>query len=102
MDTVANLIYSAIEASPKRQKEIAHEAGWRNPNFLSMVKHGAARLPFGKIHVLAAALGIDPLKLLRVALVEYAPEFAGVVVYHIVLSTDEAELLKEHRALSAA
>lgn len=65
---------NAIEESPKTQREIAQDAGFANPNALSMMKTGECKVPISRIPALAEALGIDPEQFLKTALREYHPE----------------------------
>jgi hypothetical protein len=46
---------------------------------LSMIRTGAAQVPFGRIPDIAAVLGIDPAHLMKWHLVECWPEFDLVV-----------------------
>src|SRR5215472_8170302 len=57
------------------QREIAHRLGYKGINFVSMMKTGAARVPFEKLPLLAEILGVDPVHLLRLGLDQYWPEF---------------------------
>ena len=43
--TVAQYITIDVNGSGKTQREIAQEAGFPNPNIISMFKTGATRLP---------------------------------------------------------
>lgn len=52
----------------KNQREIAIEAGFTNPNMLSMLKNGDTKLAIDRVATLAAALETDPKYLLRMAL----------------------------------
>ncbi|OYX07428.1 MAG: hypothetical protein B7Z15_15790, partial [Rhizobiales bacterium 32-66-8] len=49
-----------IELRPtKTQAEIANEAGFINPNTVSIIKTGGARLPIDRVPALAKALDTD-------------------------------------------
>lgn len=72
--TVAAYLARQIELSDKSQKEIATEAGFAKPNMVSMIKQGDTRLPIAKIGPIARALGIDPVHLFRMTMMEYEPE----------------------------
>lgn len=65
---------NAIEESPKTQKEIARDAGFANPNALSMMKTGECKVPISRIPALADALEIDAGLFLKTALREYHSE----------------------------
>lgn len=65
---------NAIEESPKTQKEIARDAGFANPNALSMMKTGECKVPISRIPALAEALDIDAGLFLKTALREYHSE----------------------------
>lgn len=78
---VSGLISAAIDrlAPFKTQKELAKEMGFVRQNMLSMLRTGAARMPFGRIPQIAAVLGIDPALLLKLHLAESFPEFEEVI-----------------------
>ena len=65
---------NAIEESPKTQREIARDAGFPNPNALSMMKTGECKVPISRIPALADALEIDAKLFLKTALREYHSE----------------------------
>jgi len=52
----------------KTQAEIAAQAGFTNPNVMSMLKSGANKLPLDRVPSLAKALECDPAYLLLLAL----------------------------------
>ncbi len=70
---------NAIEESSKTQREIAQDAGFANPNALSMMKTGECKVPISRIPALAEALGIDPELFLKTALREYHAEIWMVI-----------------------
>jgi transcriptional regulator with XRE-family HTH domain len=74
---VSTIVSAAIDrlAPRKTQKELAREMGFLKPGMLSMIKTGAARIPFTKLPNVAAALDIDPALLIRTHLCETWPEF---------------------------
>jgi hypothetical protein len=53
--------------------------GFIRANMLSMLRTGAARLPLGRIPIIAGVLGLDPALLLRLHLAEQWPEFEEVI-----------------------
>ena len=57
----------------KTQREIAKEADFARPNFLSMLKTGDAQLPLDRVPALAKALDVDPAHLFRLALQDHWP-----------------------------
>lgn len=56
------------ELHSKTQAEIAREAGFKNANFVTMIKTGSAKLPLDRVPEFAKALETDPAHLLRLAL----------------------------------
>ena len=95
---VSMLISSAIDrlAPFKTQRELAREMGFVRANMLSMLRTGAARIPFGRIPNVAAVLGIDPALLLKLHLMETWPEFETVVheIFGGILSADERDWIE--------
>lgn len=75
------IVSAAIDrlAPLKTQRELAREMGFLKPGMLSMIKTGAARIPFTKLPNVAAALGIDPALLIKTHLCETWPEFEDIV-----------------------
>jgi hypothetical protein len=58
-----------LELRPRKsQIEIATEAGFLNPNMVSMLKNGATKLPLDRVPGLAKALECDPRQLFKLAL----------------------------------
>ena len=63
------IAHRLLELRPKkRQQDIATEAGFVNPNMLSMVKSGKTKLPLDRVPSLAKAMDCDPRLLFRYAL----------------------------------
>lgn len=56
------------ELHHKTQADIAREAGFKNANFITMLKQGNAKLALDRVPALAAALETDPSQLMRLAL----------------------------------
>jgi hypothetical protein len=52
----------------KTQADIAREAGFKNANFITMLKQGNAKLALDRVPALAEALDTDPSHLMRLAL----------------------------------
>lgn len=71
---IAQYLTAQIALSPKTQSEIAREMGLNTPNLITMIKQGAIKLPMAQVLPLAKALGIDPLHLYKMAMLEYYPE----------------------------
>lgn len=94
----ARLVAPRIEdlAPEKSQAELAKKMGFDRPNMLSMIRNGAAAVPFAKIPIIAQVLGIDAAQLLRSALKDQWPGPGKVVdeVLGGILSPAEREWLK--------
>jgi hypothetical protein len=72
--SVAQYLTQQIQLSGKSQLLIASELGYTKPNIITMFKQGKTRLPLPKIVPMARALDVDPIHLLRIVMMEYAPE----------------------------
>ena len=58
-----------LELRPRKsQGEVATEAGFNNPNMISLIKSGSTRLPLDRVPAMAKALEVDPAYLLLLAL----------------------------------
>ena len=68
----------------KTQAEIAEEAGFINPNMVTMIKQGATKLPIDRVPALAKALDSDPALLLRLALEQSEGSTAAAAIYEII------------------
>lgn len=87
----------------KSQTEIAAEAGFVNPNMISMIKSGASKLPLDRVPSLAKALDCDPAYLMRLALKQaIGPTAANAVleVFGTPISDNEKGWLEEIRDAS--
>ncbi|SEQ53371.1 hypothetical protein SAMN05428969_3409 [Devosia sp. YR412] len=87
----------------KTQATIASEAGFINPNMLAQIKNGAARLPFDRVPALAAALDVDPRKLLLKALEQSADDTSMRAFREIIgtiVTRNEIAWIEEIRAAS--
>lgn len=71
---VAEYLNQQIALSGIPQIEIAERLGYDKPNIITMFKQGKTKIPMNKIAPLAKVLGIDPVHLLRMAMLEYSPE----------------------------
>ncbi|NQZ54154.1 MAG: hypothetical protein HRT93_07885 [Piscirickettsiaceae bacterium] len=58
----------------RTQKEISEEIGYTKPNIITMFKQNKTKVPINKIRPLAIALRVDPVNMLRIAMLEYMPE----------------------------
>src|SRR6056297_3865375 len=54
--------------SKKSQIEIATEAGYVNPNMITMIKQGSTKVALDRVPALARALECDPAYLMRLSL----------------------------------
>ncbi|KVH05390.1 hypothetical protein WS84_28050 [Burkholderia anthina] len=72
--SVADYISGVIGLSGKPQRQIAAEIGYENPNMITMLKQGRTQVPLNKVKLLAKSLGIDPVHLLRMVMIEKTPE----------------------------
>jgi len=52
----------------KNQCDIAFEAGFTNPNMLTVIKKGNSKLALDRVATMAASLEVDPKYLLRITL----------------------------------
>lgn len=88
----------------KTQKVIAHEAGFINPNLISMIKNGATKIPLDRVPALARALEVDPAYLMRLALEQAIGPTASVAVLEVfgtATTANERGWLEEIRAASS-
>ena len=102
---IANFLDKQIDSMKgvKTQREIANEIGYDKPNMISMFKRGEAKVPLDKIPQLAKALGVDAGHLFRLALEQYWPGGATLIVDilgRIATENEEIVLLKKWRAAS--
>lgn len=58
-------------AGVRSQREIARIAGFTQPNMISMIKTGEAKLPLERVEKLAVALDCDPRQLAQLALEQF-------------------------------
>ena len=93
---VALLVTEQIRIVGKKQLEIAEEAGFENPNVITMIKQGKTKLPLGKVGLVAKALKIDPIYLLKICIEEYQPETWEAIRPFMdeVVTKDELYMLK--------
>lgn len=101
--TVAEYIADKLAESDKTQREIAEECGFENPNIITMFKTGATKLPLNRIGPLAKAIDIDPAHLLRLVMLEYAPdtwEAIENIMQSTLLTANELELVRAYRQVT--
>jgi transcriptional regulator with XRE-family HTH domain len=87
----------------KTQAQIAEEAGFRNPNMLTMIKQGSTKLPLDRVPDLATALDTDRALLLRLALEQAEGNTAAAAIYDIIgepITENERAWLAEIRDAS--
>ncbi len=87
----------------KSQKEIAREAGFPNPNILSMIKSGDAKLALDRVPALAKALDTDERHLFLLAFQQPGNETALAALERIigtVLTKNELSWIEELRDAS--
>ncbi|WP_146592358.1 XRE family transcriptional regulator [Puniceibacterium confluentis] len=93
-----------LELAPKKaQRDIALEAGFRNPNMVSMVKSGSAKLALDRVPAMAKALEVDPKFLFVLALEQTGFETTRAAVGDIfaaVVTDNEADWIEELRDAS--
>ncbi|MFA7398980.1 MAG: hypothetical protein WCZ98_00695 [Sideroxydans sp.] len=101
--TVAEFLADRIAAVDKTQREIADECGFDNPNIITMFKNGQTKLPINRVTSLATALDIDPAHLLRLVMLEYAPEVWECIediMKSTVLTSNELHLVRAFREVT--
>jgi hypothetical protein len=101
--TVAEFLADRIAAVDKTQKQIASECNFENPNVITMFKNGSTKLPIGRIALLAKAIEVDPIHLLRLVMLEYIPdlwESIETIMQTTVLTANELELVRAYREVN--
>ena len=93
-----------LELRPRKsQIEIANEAGYTNPNMISMIRNGATKLALDRVPGLAIALECDPKHLFRMALEQSLGSTASRTIAEIfgtVVTRNEVAWLEEIRDAS--
>lgn len=64
----------------KNQAQIAAEAGYPNPNMVTMIKQGTSKVALDRVPALAKALDCDPAWLMRLALEQAIGSTAAMAV----------------------
>lgn len=100
--SVADYLSQQILLSGKAQKEIAEELNYPKPNIITMFKQGKTKVPLNKVSAFAKALGVDPIHLLRIVMIEYSPstwEVLESIIGNAMMSDNEMKVLtiiREH------
>jgi transcriptional regulator with XRE-family HTH domain len=92
-----------LELRPKTQADIAAEAGFANPNFLTMVKQGSSKLALDRVPALALALECDPAFLMRLSLEQAVGDTGAKALVEILgtpVTRNELDWLEELREAS--
>ncbi|WP_322864908.1 XRE family transcriptional regulator [Aquicoccus sp. G2-2] len=87
----------------KSQAEIAAQAGYSNPNMITMIKQGASKLALDRVPALARALECDPAYMMQLALEQAIGPTAAKAVVEIFgdpVTVNERGWLKEIRQAS--
>ncbi|MDR6539476.1 hypothetical protein [Variovorax soli] len=101
--TVAEFIADKLAESDRTQREVAEQCGFENPNVITMFKTGATKLPLNRVGQLAKALNADPAHLLRLVMLEYAPETWEAIETNLkstVLTANELDLVHAYRQVT--
>jgi len=73
-----------LELKPKKsQLQIANEAGYLNPNMITMIKNGASKLALDRVPSMARALECDPAYLMRLALGQAEGDLAAQAIIEV-------------------
>jgi transcriptional regulator with XRE-family HTH domain len=89
--------------SKKSQLQIASEAGFPNPNMITMIKNGTSKLALDRVPSMARALECDPAYLMRLALDQAVGDTASQSITEIFgtpVTANELGWLQEIRAAS--
>ncbi len=99
---VAALISERIQTLGKSQIEITKEAGFQNPNIITMFKQGKTKIPLAKVGQIAKALEMDATHLMKLCISEYQPETWEAVSPYMnqALTRDEVDILNALRSMT--
>jgi DNA-binding Xre family transcriptional regulator len=89
--------------SKKSQAEIAAQAGYSNPNMITMIKQGASKVALDRVPALARALECDPAYMMQLALEQAIGQTAAKAIVEIFgdpVTVNERGWLKEIRQAS--
>lgn len=93
-----------LELKPRKsQLQIATEAGFANPNMVTMTKQGATKLALDRVPSMARALECDPAWLMRLALEQAEGDTAAqalVEIFGTPVTANELGWLQEIRDAS--
>lgn len=95
--TVAQYIDHQLKVAGRPQTVIAKEAGFEQPNMISMLKTGKTKLALKRIPALARALHVDPRHLFMMCIEEYVPDALEAfeeILNQPTLTANEIEILK--------
>lgn len=86
----------------KSQLTIAEEAGFANPNFISMLKKGRSKLALDRVPRMAKALEVEPAILFRLALEQFFDEDAlkDLIPLFSIVTKNEWAILETVRLAS--
>lgn len=96
---VAVLLSEVMPTSQNEQEELARQVGYEKSNILSMFANGDMKVPIEKVPALAAALGIDAGRLMRLAVKQFLPASSLVaeILTENIVSENEMVLIKALR-----
>lgn len=89
--------------STKSQLQIANEAGFPNPNMVSLIKNGSSKLALDRVPSMARALECDPAFLLRLTLEQQEGSTAAqalIEIFGTPVTTNELGWLEVIREAS--
>lgn len=93
-----------LELKPKKsQLQIASEAGFPNPNMVTMIKNGTSKLALDRVPSMARALECDPAYLMRLSLEQAVEDTAAQAIaeiYGTPITVNEVGWLAEIRDAS--
>lgn len=93
-----------LELRPKKsQLQIANEAGFPNPNMVTMIKNGASKLALDRVPSMARALECDPAYLMRLALDQAVGDTSAqalIEIFGTPVTANELGWLQEIREAS--
>jgi len=84
-----------LNRSKYTQIQIAKMAGFKRPNFLSMMKDGTSKIPVSRVPALSRALNTDPKIFLRLVMEDYFPEEWKVIESTLghIMTDNEVEII---------
>ncbi len=84
----------------KTQVDIAAEAGYTNPNNITLIKQGASKLALDRVHAMARALDCDAAILLRMAFEQETKAASAIFELLEPLSKNERAWIEQLREAS--